>query len=137
MGVGEALPSDDALFDIVVCVDVLEHVADLETVLNEIKRVLKPGGVFLFDTIHRSWLATLVVVIFGEYILRLLPIGTHDPKLFIKRAELESALQKRGFTMGKVVGLGPNGINRRLDLTFGQLPFTGIMYMGHCTRQPD
>ena len=74
---------------------------DLETVLNEIRRVLKPGGVFLFDTIHRSWLATLVVVILGEYILRLLPIGPRSKTLH-QTFHLESALQERGFVMGKV-----------------------------------
>ncbi|MEE2787608.1 MAG: bifunctional 2-polyprenyl-6-hydroxyphenol methylase/3-demethylubiquinol 3-O-methyltransferase UbiG [Myxococcota bacterium] len=134
VGVGEAIPCEDHSFDIVVCVDVLEHVADLDQVLDEVNRVLKPGGLFLFDTIHRSPLATLVVVYLGEYLLRLLPVGTHDPKMFIKRRDMEAYLAERHFSVGPIVGLGPTGINRRLDLTFGRLPFTGIMYMGHATR---
>ncbi len=54
VGVGESLPYADEAFDAVVCVDVLEHVSDLFRVLAEIERVLKPGGVFLFDTINRN-----------------------------------------------------------------------------------
>ena len=57
--------------------------------------------------------------------------------MFIKKTELISRLTKRGFTVGPIVGLGPTGINRRLDLTFGRLPFTGIMYMGHAERPAD
>src|SRR6056297_1139617 len=65
-GVGEALPYDDAAFDAVVCVDVLEHVSDLQQVLREVARVLKPGGLFLFDTINRNIIARLVTVTVAE-----------------------------------------------------------------------
>ena len=59
VGVGEALPYDAARFDAVVCVDVLEHVSDLSRVLAEVARVLRPGGLFLFDTINRNPIARL------------------------------------------------------------------------------
>lgn len=131
MGSGERVPVDDDGVDCVVCVDVLEHVQDLEEVLDEIRRVLRPGGVFLFDTINRTLLASLVLVHFGETILGLLPRGTHDPSKFIRPSELQSKLEKRGFVVSPPVGLGPCGINRRLDFTFGRLPSVQIMYMGH------
>jgi 2-polyprenyl-6-hydroxyphenyl methylase/3-demethylubiquinone-9 3-methyltransferase len=136
VGVGEALPYDDNCFDAVVCVDVLEHVADLACVLTEVTRVLRPGGFFLFDTINRNPIARLATITMAEDVLRLLPRGTHDPALYIKPSELRQAMQDSGLIPGPMTGLGPRGINRRLDLTFGQLPLTWILYMG-LARKPE
>lgn len=130
VGVGEALPYNAAQFDAIVCVDVLEHVADLNRVLAEVARVLRPGGVFLFDTINRNLFSRLATVTLAEDILRLLPRGTHDPALFIKPHEIRNALQNVGLVPGAMTGLGPRGVNRRLDLTFGPMPVTLILYMG-------
>lgn len=135
VGVGEALPYDAATFDTVVCVDVLEHVSDLNRVLAEVTRVLRPGGLFLFDTINRNPLARLTTITVAEDILRLLPRGTHDPDMFIKPRELRHALIGAGLVPGPITGLGPRGVNRRLDLTFGPLPLTAILYMG-LARKP-
>jgi 2-polyprenyl-6-hydroxyphenyl methylase/3-demethylubiquinone-9 3-methyltransferase len=112
-------------------VDVLEHVENVGTVLDEIRRVLKPGGIFLFDTINRTPLAALVLVHCGETLLGLLPRGTHDPAKFIRPAELGAKLSARGLDVGPFVGLAPCGINRRLDFTFGRFPSVQLMYMGH------
>jgi 2-polyprenyl-6-hydroxyphenyl methylase/3-demethylubiquinone-9 3-methyltransferase len=130
VGVGEALPYDDASFDAVVCVDVLEHVADLHRVLSEIARTMRPGGLLLFDTINRNPLARFASITIAEDMLRLLPRGTHDPAMFIKPKELRAAFQGVGLVPGPITGLGPRGLNRRLDLTFGPLPTTAILYMG-------
>ena len=134
VGVGEALPYEDAGFDAVCCVDVLEHVQDVGLTIREIARVLKPGGTFCFDTINRNWLARTAVVTMGEDVLRLLPKGTHDPAMFIKPAELRGHLEAAGLTPGKVTGLGPVFVNRRLDPVFGQVPFRTIIYMGVATK---
>jgi 2-polyprenyl-6-hydroxyphenyl methylase/3-demethylubiquinone-9 3-methyltransferase len=131
VGTGERIPLADASTDCVVCVDVLEHVDNVGTVLDEVRRVLKPGGIFLFDTINRTPLATLVLVHFAETILGLLPRGTHDPAKFIRPLELRAELNARGFDVGPFVGLAPRGLNRRLDFTFGRVPSVQIMYMGH------
>ena len=136
VGVGEALPYSDASFDAVVCVDVLEHVQSLPTVISEVSRVLRPGGLFLFDTINRNPIARLVTITMAEDVLKLLPRGTHDPALFIKPAELRTELQDAGFAVGKMVGLGPRGINGRGDFTFGRVPGTMIIYMG-TARKPE
>jgi 2-polyprenyl-6-hydroxyphenyl methylase/3-demethylubiquinone-9 3-methyltransferase len=130
---GEDLPLPDASVDCVVCVDVLEHVRSLDRVLDEIRRVLRPGGVFLFDTINRTWVARFVIVFCGERILRLLPRGTHDPAGFIKPADLDARLAARGFADRVFAGLGPRGINRRFDVVFGELPGKQIMYMGYAS----
>ncbi len=128
---GEQLPLPDQSVDCVVCVDVLEHVRSVDRVLDEIHRVLRPGGLFLFDTINRTWLARFVIVFCGERLLRLLPRGTHDPAGFIAPADLDRKLAKRGFADRFYQGLGPRGVNRRFDITFGRLPGKQIMYMGH------
>lgn len=130
VGVGEELPYTDDCFDAVVCVDVLEHVADLAKVLAEVARVLKPGGIFLFDTINRNPLARFAAITIAENILRLLPKGTHDPDLFIKPKELRLAIESAGLVPGPTTGLGPRGINRRGDLVFGPLPMQSVIYMG-------
>lgn len=130
VGIGEELPFPAAVFDAVVCVDVLEHVADLDQVIAETARVLRPGGVFLFDTINRNALARLATITIAEDVLRLLPRGTHDPGKFIKPRELRRAMEAAGLVPGPMTGLGPRGITRRFDLTFGPLPLTAIMFMG-------
>lgn len=134
VGVGEALPYSDGQFDAVVCVDVLEHVADLSQVLAEVVRVLKPGGLFLFDTINRNPIARLATITVAEDILGLLPKGTHDPAMFIKPSELERGLVAAGLEVGQFTGLGPRGMNRRGDLTFGQLPLKAVIYMGSAVK---
>ncbi len=136
VGVGEALPYTDASFDAVVCVDVLEHVADLGQVLREVTRVLRPGGLFLFDTINRNPISSFATITMAEDFLRLLPRGTHDPAMFIKPDELRRAMQTAGLVPGPITGLGPRGLNRRLDLTFGPLPLTMILFMG-LARKPE
>lgn len=136
VGVGEALPFDAGAFDAVICVDVLEHVTDLDQVLDEVRRVLRPGGWFLFDTINRTWLARRVVIDAAERVLGLLPRGTHDPDLFIAPKTLAAKLGARGYRQEKLAGLGPVGVNRRLDFVFGVTPVTWILYLG-AAQTPD
>jgi 2-polyprenyl-6-hydroxyphenyl methylase/3-demethylubiquinone-9 3-methyltransferase len=136
VGVGERLPYGGSEFDAVVCVDVLEHVDDLALVLAGVERVLKPGGLFLFDTINRNVLSRLATITIAEDVLRLLPKGTHDPHLFIKPPELAKAMSDAGLVPGPLTGLGPHGVNRRGDLVFGALPLTTVLYMG-VARKPE
>ena len=88
----------------------------------------------LFDTINRTWLSKLVIVILGEIVLRLGPRGTHDPALFIRPEELTAGLERHELAMaGTLGGIGPRGLDRRLDVTFGSWPTTAITYIG-CAR---
>ncbi|MEO1723039.1 MAG: 3-demethylubiquinone-9 3-O-methyltransferase, partial [Pseudomonadota bacterium] len=111
-----------------------EEYEELVEGLEAAERVLKPGGIFCFDTINSTLLARLVVVLVAERVLALLPRGTHDPGLFIKPAALREMLGARGFDVGPFRGLAPTGINRRLDFTFGIVPMTGIIYVGTATK---
>jgi len=108
VGVGEELPYPGAAFDAVVCVDVLEHVRDLPMVLAEVARVLRPGGLFLFDTINRNPLARMVAITIAEDILRLLPRGTHDWKKFVRPSELARGLRRNGIDVADISGLSFN-----------------------------
>ncbi len=134
VGVGEALPYADASFDAVVCVDVLEHVADLGAVLSQTQRVLRPGGLFLFDTINRNRLAAFAVVTMAEDVLGLLPKGAHDPALFIRPAELRAQLVEAGFETGRMTGFGPQWIDLKGRLRFGPLPLRIVIYLGSARK---
>jgi 2-polyprenyl-6-hydroxyphenyl methylase / 3-demethylubiquinone-9 3-methyltransferase len=110
-------------------VDVLEHVEDLQQVLSEVRRVLRPNGIFLFVTINGTRLALFLMVTVAENVIGLLPRAAHDPSLFMRPMELADELQAAGFKVGRFVGLGPRGVNRRLDFVFGFL-LTMTQYVG-------
>jgi 2-polyprenyl-6-hydroxyphenyl methylase/3-demethylubiquinone-9 3-methyltransferase len=124
---------DSHSVDRVVCVDVLEHVQDLEKVISEIHRVLHPQGILFFDTLNRNWLSRLLAVTVPENILRVLPRGAHDPDKFIRPIEMQRQLERHGFAVepDTFVGMGPVGIDRQLDFVFGLSPVTWIMYLGY------
>ncbi|WP_228054381.1 bifunctional 2-polyprenyl-6-hydroxyphenol methylase/3-demethylubiquinol 3-O-methyltransferase UbiG [Nodosilinea sp. LEGE 07298] len=103
-GVAEELPFETASFDVVVCVDVLEHVVDPQQAVVEISRVMRPGGVFCFDTINRTLRSRLVMIWLLETILRQIPIGIHDWKKFITPEELRAMLTQAGFGPAKIDG---------------------------------
>jgi 2-polyprenyl-6-hydroxyphenyl methylase/3-demethylubiquinone-9 3-methyltransferase len=124
------LPYFEEYFDAVVCVDVSEQVTDLTKVMGEVARVLKPGGVFFYDTINRNPIARLATITLAEDVLYLLPKGTHDPEMFIKPSESRSTLSNAGLVPGRKTALGPRGMNYRSDFTFGPLPLKTIIYMG-------
>jgi 2-polyprenyl-6-hydroxyphenyl methylase/3-demethylubiquinone-9 3-methyltransferase len=96
-GVAEALPFGDASFDVVVCVDVLEHVDSPTRTVEEIGRVLKPGGYFCFDTINRTMRSRLIMIWLLETLLRQIPPGIHDWHKFITPQELTEILLETCF----------------------------------------
>lgn len=106
---GEALPFDDAAFDLVYCCDALEHVDSVERVIAEIARVLRPGGVFLYDTVNRTLLSRLLIIgVAQEWsVTRFLPHGLHDWRMFIKPVELRAIMARHGLVSRGVVGLAP------------------------------
>ncbi|PPS42258.1 bifunctional 2-polyprenyl-6-hydroxyphenol methylase/3-demethylubiquinol 3-O-methyltransferase UbiG [Chroococcidiopsis sp. TS-821] len=96
-GMAENMPYQDNYFDVVVCVDVLEHVESVPCVISEIFRVLKPNGLFFFDTINRNLKSKIVMIWLMENILGEIQRGVHDWNKFIKPEELTEILEKGGF----------------------------------------
>jgi len=106
---GESLPYRDQSFDVVFCFDVLEHVRDLPQVIREIARVLKPGGVFCYDTINRTWLSYLVAIKIGQDWGRwaFMPPNLHVWEMFIKPREMKSLLRENGLEWKEHRGIKP------------------------------
>jgi len=115
---GEQIPFDDGTFDLVSCCDVLEHVDDVGVVVAEGARVLKPGGIYLYDTLNRNWLSRFVAVTLFQEWLGIAPTGLHDADMFITPAEMDEALDEAGLESAARAGLttdmGPVASLRRL-----------------------
>jgi 2-polyprenyl-6-hydroxyphenyl methylase/3-demethylubiquinone-9 3-methyltransferase len=109
VGSGEHLPAQDGCADVVYCVDVLEHVADVDAVVGEATRVLRPGGLFLFDTINRTWISKLVLIKLCQDwpVTAWMPPGLHDWNQFITPAELREVLARHHLREDGLTGLMP------------------------------
>ncbi|MEM6590493.1 MAG: bifunctional 2-polyprenyl-6-hydroxyphenol methylase/3-demethylubiquinol 3-O-methyltransferase UbiG [Cyanobacteria bacterium P01_C01_bin.73] len=94
IGVSEQLPFESDRFDVVTCVDVLEHVQSVAATVAEISRVLKPGSLFLFDTINRTWQSRLLMIWLLEDWLQLIPRGIHNWHQFVPPGELAQSLMQ-------------------------------------------
>lgn len=103
-GLGENIPYRDNTFDGVICVDVLEHVADLNKTISEIYRVLKPNGLFLFDTINRNFKSKIIMIWLLENLVKEIPQGVHDWNKFIQPKELKELMEGKGFTNIEIKG---------------------------------
>ena len=107
-GVGEQLPVRDAAFDVAYCSDVLEHVTDVDAVLAETSRVLRPGGVYLFDTPNRTLASKLATAMTQRWRLtRVVDFAAHDWTMFLTPAELACRMRTQGMVVRETVGLGP------------------------------
>ncbi|NIK58138.1 bifunctional 2-polyprenyl-6-hydroxyphenol methylase/3-demethylubiquinol 3-O-methyltransferase UbiG [Kribbella shirazensis] len=152
---GEHLPLADESADVAYCCDVLEHVSDLDRVIGETARVLKPGGLYLFDTINRTFASkVLVIKVMQEWRLtRVVDTELHAWQMFIKPIELEEVLRRHGLRLGEITGLGTRAnklgvlrnfvrarrggisvgqLSRALDV--GQVKGTDVSYMGFATK---
>lgn len=135
-GRAEALPFADASFDVVWCTDVLEHLADLPAAIAPIARVLKPGGLFLYDTINRTWLSRLLVIWFWEYLAGLAPRGTHDWHRFIPPPVLQRLLTQHGLQPAAIRGMLPLWLPFRYGWCFRLIRYTGVLYLGYAVKGP-
>lgn len=104
-------------FDIVICMEMLEHVPNPKDILASCKKLLKPSGYAYFSTLNRNVKSYMLGVIAAEYLLRLLPTGTHDYGKFIKPSELLGWARELGFTGEKISGIHYNPLTRKATLT--------------------
>lgn len=106
-GGGEHIPFGEKQFDIVCCCDVLEHVHDLDMVMSEMARVLKPGGVLFYDTINRTIKSKLIAIKFAQdwSLTRFMPSDVHVWDKFIRPNELKNSLEQHGLLHKEMTGL--------------------------------
>ncbi len=117
-------------YDVVTCMEMLEHVPDPAAVVQACATLVKPGGHVFFSTINRNPKAYLFAVIGAEYILRLLPRGTHDYAKFIKPAELSQFARNAGLEVTGIKGMTYNPLTKIYSLNKD----TDVNYLIACRR---
>lgn len=114
-------------FEIVTCMEMLEHVPDPASTIRACARLVKPGGHLFFSTINRNPKAWLFAIMGAEYLLRLLPKGTHDYRKFIRPSELDDWLRAAGLNLRHLTGLHYNPVTGRYWLG----PDVAVNYLAH------
>ena len=113
----EALAADGAAFDVVLAMEVVEHVPDVEAFVATTASLVKPGGLLFIATINRTLKAFALAIVGAEYVLRWLPRGTHEYDRLVKPAELEAALARTDATVAHRTGLVYNPLTDRWSRT--------------------
>lgn len=112
----EQLAKNDLRFDIVFNMEVVEHVACVETFMSACNQLVKPQGIQFIATINRNWLAFFIAIFGAEYVTRLLPKGTHHYKKLVKPSELHRILSNDNFELVSKTGVTVNPIKRSMKL---------------------
>ncbi|WP_350238201.1 bifunctional 2-polyprenyl-6-hydroxyphenol methylase/3-demethylubiquinol 3-O-methyltransferase UbiG [Pectobacterium colocasium] len=115
------------LYDVVTCMEMLEHVPDPQSVVQACAKLVKPGGHVFFSTINRNAKAWMMAVIGAEYVLKMVPRGTHDIKKFIRPAELMHWVDSTPLREKHITGLHYNPLTDRFKLG----PNVDVNYMLH------
>ena len=127
----EALAArEPASYDVVTCMEMLEHVPDPAAIVAACMQLVKPGGKVFFSTLNRTPTAYLFAIIGAEYIAKMLPRGTHDYARFIKPSELAGFVRAAGLVAQEFKGISYQPLSRSFALTDN----TRINYMLACTR---
>lgn len=117
-------------FDVVTCMEMLEHVPDPGSVIAACARLVKPGGELFFSTINRNPKSYLFAIVGAEYVLRLLPRGTHDFAKFIRPSELEAWTRAAELELKELTGMSYNPFSKQYSLGDD----LDVNYMAHCSR---
>lgn len=119
-------------FDVVTCLEMLEHVPDPASVVHACARLVKPGGQVFFSTLNRNPKAYALAILGAEYLLRMLPRGTHDYAKFIRPSELAGWCREAGLEVREQSGLVYNPLTRRYRLSDRDV---SVNYLMHCRRE--
>ena len=114
-------------FDVVACLELLEHVPEPASVVSACQRLVKPGGDIIFATLNRNFKSFLFAIIGAEYLLRMVRRGTHSYRRFVKPAELAGWAGRAGLTLQDLTGLHYNPFLRRYSMGGN----THVNYMMH------
>lgn len=127
----ELAAAEPAGFDAVCCMELIEHVPDPAALVNDLAAMLKPGGRLFMSTINRTPAAFGAAIFGAEYVMKMLPRGTHHYAQFLKPSELAKLLRHAGLDLEDVSGLAYNPFNRKAWLS----PITAVNYV-LCARKP-
>ncbi len=127
----EALAAESpAAFDVVTCMEMLEHVPDPSSVVRACSMLVKPGGWVFFSTLNRNPKSFLFAIVGAEYVLRLLPRGTHEYAKFIKPSELARWTREAGLALQGTRGMEYNPVTKRYWLSDN----TSVNYLVACRK---
>ncbi|HEY5982376.1 MAG TPA: bifunctional 2-polyprenyl-6-hydroxyphenol methylase/3-demethylubiquinol 3-O-methyltransferase UbiG [Anaerolineales bacterium] len=131
--VGAETLADEQLgsFDVVTCMEVLEHIPEPAATVRAIAKLLRPGGNAFIATIDRTLISFLFVIVAGEYVLRLLPRGSHDYQRLIRPRQLAIWAQQAGLQRVRWAGLVYNPLTARFSLSSNR----NLNYMAHFIRK--
>lgn len=119
-----------ASFDVVTCMEMLEHVPDPASTVRACAQLVKPGGDVFFSTLNRKFKAYLLAIIGAEYVLNMLPRGTHEYSKFIKPSELARYCRDAGLEISTLTGMSYNPITKVYSLG----PDADVNYLVHARR---
>ena len=126
----EALAAEDRTFDVVVCLEVVEHVVKRDAFLATLAKLTKPGGALVMSTINRTPKAFLLAIVGAEYVLRWIPRGSHDWRRFVRPSELVAGLRPNGIEAAEVTGV----VYNPLTDTWQQSRDVDVNYMLFATK---
>lgn len=126
----EMAEAEAGQYDIVTCMEMLEHVPDPSSIIRACTKLLKPGGHVFFSTLNRNVKSYLFAILGAEYVLQLLPKGTHDYAKFITPAELSQDVRNAGLELNAMKGLSYNPLTKIYSLNND----TSVNYMILCTK---
>lgn len=126
----EMAEREPAQFDVVTCMEMLEHVPEPASIVAACAKLVKPGGHIFFSTLNRNPKSYLFAVLGAEYILRMLPKGTHDYKKFITPAELSNFARQQGLQVEALKGLTYNPLTQIYSLNQD----TDVNYLMACKK---
>ncbi|HSN18227.1 MAG TPA: bifunctional 2-polyprenyl-6-hydroxyphenol methylase/3-demethylubiquinol 3-O-methyltransferase UbiG [Gammaproteobacteria bacterium] len=120
-------------FDVITCLEMLEHVPDPGSVIRAIATMLKPGGQVVFSTLNRTPKAFALAILGGEYLLKLIPAGTHEYAKFIRPSELDAWARQAGLVHRHSIGLHYNPLTR----TYRMAPGLDVNYFMHFSKPQE